>query len=1364
MSAKLVRKLCMTRSRAGLAKGQQSPKILMSALRDLKKFAFEDHHFQQDPPAPPPLSLHRNLLCFVAWARCESKLGRITNAQLFHASPSNISVVSLALFFPHSITQLLVACWRGHLRASSQASGALEMLRKEFQVAADYFTRHFGTMEPLISTPSLTLDNAISARGDAPLLDFLYPAQALVLPNPPIHGSSEGQRRRRVVGTRHYSSLPRSHHARDIRIAQIRPYSNQSPLDALARATEEEEEDSLTRGVNEEVEQHEFELEGRTTQAEEHAEELAEAETTGTATSALRGLAAMSKPGIVRALKEILDKHSSPRTPLPRVRALWAALDDSHRADPELLLSLHTWLATRRETATRLKAWTWSRDILKKIKPQARTLRTYRNGIEVHLRFKDERSAAALVRQAMNQRKSGDFGAPLLMSRHLKRRYFAQVCRLYRQIKDYSVTVENDEMARSLFEGIEDLMGEESWVTALINFMDNKLKFHDTQVQEDAQFIFGYVVASWTQLLSRSLTQATFRRRAAYLDVFLKRLKGKPYAAQAYVPLISAILKAKTAKRRKDWSSLLASVWRRYSGEVDVVPLKGLHLDILDAWMTGHLINPIPPDQGHMGLRPQDIKQSLQHFHGPLHYGSIVKLAVLAARSGHVEEMESLARDYVARYEGELEPDFFWTYVYVRARQRDSAAAQAAFDRIQNEFGVVPNARTWDILLWAYERSEDLSGLLACFRRRVASGVRLNGCSVSPLLNLYAKGGDTQAISELLNFARELKIPIDTHMMNSLIVAHGTLGEVDEAVHALEDTVKQHEAKEIKGPLGICFNSLLSLYANRNEFAATMAVYKQMQKQKIPFDERTYAAMVVALCKRRRPDSAWSIIDKVMPTEGFQPTSYHYTAVMAGFIRTRELQTALDIYKRMHRSGIQPTVGTEAMYLKAKALFGHYVMKPENRTPLKQEEDEPLDDPRPLEDTVQELLDALEGDVNFASGSEYGLRNIAPGQAKATLFETLIFVHGRRRCFDAAWQLFQRSTETVQLQEGEPLPIRLLTAMMSVYYNSGEYDDVERCWDLLVQQADRYRLVRPPEIADEGPRIVELLKDVRRALDMQSKSMANAERIEDPEAIVGPVKKATPSDSQGTVSEIPADRAAASGPPLQISTSTKAITLSEPFRPPATSSIISGGSQTFLLAAPFRILTLSFRDRPDQSATRITSLISTLSFLFSQRYNLDNGTWNILIQTLCSLSPPRTFLAYTLVEHFLIPEFPGWAYPAKIVANELGFPNTSRRAEGMQYMNFDQRFVPLGHRMPTYKTMVYLAHAALQLRRLETLGGIEQKPDEREEMLQVGSVKAVQVQAPKTVEAVKNMPIVYDGLQRRLIRGEDESGEWFARK
>lgn len=198
---------------------------------------------------------------------------------------------------------------------------------------------------------------------------------------------------------------------------------------------------------------------------------------------------------------------------------------------------------------------------------------------------------------------------------------------------------------------------------------------------------------------------------------------------------------------------------------------------------------------------------------------------------------------------------------------------------------------------------------------------------------------------------------------------------------------------------------------------------------------------------------------------------------------------------------------------------------------------------------------------------------------------------------------------------------------------------------------------------------------------------------------------------------------------------------------PATTQILP--ALRFMLSRPldYYIVSQFSQSSPGKIVSIVTELLS-LGFAF------DNKTWNKYIVQLCQTSPPRALLAYTLVERFMMQDWPGWISARRgLITNKDIFPRKSARAQGLTYIK--ARYLAPGQLMPQYETMVHLAHALLEVRGFETSGmaAKEQGRDLRELKRQVGTIREIRERAPKALHAVKSMPRVNDQLQMQLLGG-----------
>ncbi|KAA6408442.1 MAG: hypothetical protein FRX48_07524 [Lasallia pustulata] len=159
-------------------------------------------------------------------------------------------------------------------------------------------------------------------------------------------------------------------------------------------------------------------------------------------------------------------------------------------------------------------------------------------------------------------------------------------------------------------------------------------------------------------------------------------------------------------------------------------------------------------------------------------------------------------------------------------------------------------------------------------------------------------------------------------------------------------------------------------------------------------------------------------------------------------------------------------------------------------------------------------------------------------------------------------------------------------------------------------------------------------------------------------------------------------------------------------------------SRRFILNLPL----LSYMRALD-AQEKVEQLSSTVSFLHTSGYALDNRTWNLYIEILAR--GKRVLEAFTLCEQHLMP---GW----------LGWRNPNQFQERLKPRSL--RLFHLAHLSPHYQTMVNLAAAFVDLKiRNAHLG----RDREMETLLK---------EAPRTSAAVTSMPRRDDDLQMGVLK------------
>ncbi|KAK3671609.1 hypothetical protein LTR78_008532, partial [Recurvomyces mirabilis] len=720
----------------------------------------------------------------------------------------------------------------------------------------------------------------------------------------------------------------------------------------------------------------------------------------------------------------------------------------------------------------------------------------------------------------------------------------------------------------------------------------------------------------------------------------------------------------------------------------------------------------------HHSITVPTVLKDWQGHYGVLSRDAVSHVLSWYASRGRVDHFDRWLEYYKEHYSSYEEyKAVLHSTVYLHARRADLPAARLAFDaavQAAAQHKETPPLLCWNVLVHAHARVDDLEGGLETLQNLISSGCRPDHYSFHPVLQMLAQRGDVEGVQDLLvQYDGITEEKREAHFVGSLLLAHTNSGDVEEGERVLQESIKAAKTGSIRGSLTGSFNALLTAYALRRDVDATMRIYHWMRDEGIRKDANTYAALIQALALHRQTPAATKILKSVMPKERIMPTAFHYAIVMTGFVNQGMVDHALRMHKDMRTRNIRPTFTSKLIYLKAKAIKEHQMKGGKEAV-------------TPLSDTMAELkimlANSLDNDVAaHQPGLALGSRQDNNG-TPAAYFAFLIYVHGRRRCFEAVKELLNQYQTRTNTDGQHNVPIHLLTALMSAHLVAGEYSEVEGCWQLAKESANQLAKTIPvPQL-----QALELEQDK----DISSQAVLG---VLDPNASDAQEAGFRTSDTNNAVV---VDQA------IHTTTSVPEQSLLAAMTSEAPTSRPSPGRR-HVLARPLRYyLTALHRQN------RTADSVSTVTKLIRQGYTLDNHTWNGFLTQLCQSDPPLVLLAFTLMERLLIPHFPGWAAMPPGGAHA---PNPSSRAEGLEYTK--ARYLAPGQLMPKYRTMVHLGSALLQLRRIEAVGrrGPLDRSMFRGLEKYIGTLKAVRKQAPRTLFAVQTMPTIDDALQTRLL-------------
>lgn len=330
------------------------------------------------------------------------------------------------------------------------------------------------------------------------------------------------------------------------------------------------------------------------------------------------------------------------------------------------------------------------------------------------------------------------------------------------------------------------------------------------------------------------------------------------------------------------------------------------------------------------------------------------------------------------------------------------------------------------------------------------------------------------------------------------------------------------------------------------------------------------------------------------------------------------------------------------------------------------------------------------------------LREAAPSM----YYEYVISAYGSIGASDRVKELFdefssgklhRRVTDASKLP-----PLRMLAALMFSHLNVGEFDKVEECWSTAFPRA---------------------IKMARR-VDID-------EWINERQLPMGVDEFDTP----------PLPDAARGGIKLLVPSAT--------WEPRKSTGILP--SFRFLLS---RALSLYMRSLAYRKQTwRIAEIVTEVE---KAGFALSTFNWSTYVQLLCSSERTSDQLkGFAIFEEKFMPNFPGWRHlrrsygikppDAPEFINALDKRNTPPHVFGKEARRLWKKLEP-DFLQPTYIAMVTMAGALMGLRERSVADGNTE-------------IKALYDTAPRTIDAISDMPYLRDKWQGVMLRGRQVQGD-----
>ncbi|KAL5339311.1 hypothetical protein BJX70DRAFT_364000 [Aspergillus crustosus] len=437
------------------------------------------------------------------------------------------------------------------------------------------------------------------------------------------------------------------------------------------------------------------------------------------------------------------------------------------------------------------------------------------------------------------------------------------------------------------------------------------------------------------------------------------------------------------------------------------------------------------------------------------------KALSILSRSAEPPKVEAVFGKFVDSWGKPTSVAFVTPLLYVYAKAGNVKETLAQFERISNEFGLEPDHICWNTVLTAYANAGKLTESFAHFRRMLEEGIEVNSHTFGILMGLCSKRGDTNAVHQLLELARQHSIQTTSALFDPIVEAHCNAQEFEQAEAFAESCL----SLDMTGSRLRMWNILLRNYAYRLDVDSISRVRSRMDAAGLRPDEMTYAALMLSLVLLGQTDAARRILRTLHRSRQMQVTELHYAIILYGYFRDHNRAMTQVIFEEMEKRYEHAGLTLQLFRLRDQLQLDLRLEKEQlNATPgtRKASVELPINSARkkePFPDLhfahAEETLAEIIGKFDSAKPQ---VKQPAPGAGNqpiarafpAMFYESVAREYAKKGAYRKVEQLIEEYGKSQGLSLDDALdiaPLRLHAALMHAYSISNQHEKLLACWE-----------------------------------------------------------------------------------------------------------------------------------------------------------------------------------------------------------------------------------------------------------------------------------------------------------------------------
>merc|ERR1719502_1287583 len=223
-------------------------------------------------------------------------------------------------------------------------------------------------------------------------------------------------------------------------------------------------------------------------------------------------------------------------------------------------------------------------------------------------------------------------------------------------------------------------------------------------------------------------------------------------------------------------------------------------------------------------------------------------------------------------------------------------------------------------ILKGFAHTRDAEKVMSLYKQMQAHNIQPNTITFNTILNAFAQCGTMQYAPQLLQDMKEANPVVEADIVtySTLIKGFCYSGSLDRALQVFKDMQQEGNC----APDEVMFNSLLGGCAKEFRLEEALQLLDDMKKSFITPSNYTLSMLVKLMCRCRRLDQAFTVLEDISKEYNFKINIQVYTCLIQGCFYNSHTDKALAVYDKIMSEGLSPDATTYSVLVRGCLRMG----------------------------------------------------------------------------------------------------------------------------------------------------------------------------------------------------------------------------------------------------------------------------------------------------------------------------------------------------------------------------------------------------------------------------------------------------------